>query len=573
MKYIAVYIRKSREDLSKKNHSLKEQRLLGEEFCVSNGFQPVFYDDNIISGTVKNRPEFQKMINHIKANKLDGVFIWNTDRLARDVGSFESLAEAMRNSNTLLYDNGVAVDLNDPNQAMMYTMKSAMDAHYAKVTQNKIIQRLNRNFKTGKAHGRDTFGFTKDSKNFIIIDNEEADIVREIYKLSLKGITPGKIAEYLNTKNIPTKYNKFGGTLTTKNKFTGKSITKEKKSIRWAESTVRNILTNPIYIGKRTIKQRNKTNTYEVPVIIESDLFNKVNKKFSKNNSGKNVEHKYLLNGLIECNRCNHNYYGRVNKSNVDNYYMCSSKRYKDKNCKNKSINRPKFDDFIWRALTSSSLIKEIDLNIKHGTDTDKIKQAKRELERLTKEIDKITLQKNKAIQMALNGLVSDDDIKSTMISLNSNLETLKDKVNNKEEELEYYANSNSELKIMKQEVLSVRKDIPNSIKKKAIQDLIDEKTSLQFTNYNTDRGVPFEMKKKLLNKQIKRIYIESNKDNLYEIKIVYKTNLKPSVFVINRSFGMIKSDNNLEIRGEYKNVTFKNKMIDRMNSYKFKLK
>ena len=570
MKHIAVYIRKSREDKSKKNHSLKEQRLLGEEFCDSNGFKPVYYDDGIISGTIEDRPEFQKMISDIKSNKLQGVFIWNTDRLSRDVGSFETLAKAMRYSNTLLYDNGVTVDLNDHNQSMMYTMKSAIDEHYAKVTRSKIIQRLNRNFRTGKAHGRDTYGYTKDADNYIIIDNEEGDIVREIYDKSLKGKTPFKIAEYLNSKNIPTKYNKLGGTLTIKNKFTGKSITKKKESVKWAESTVRKILTNEVYTGKRTVKHRDKTNIYEVPVIIESDLFNKVNKKFSKNNSGKNVEYKYLLNGLLECARCGRNYYGRVNKSNVDNYYMCSSKRYKNKNCKNKSINRPKLDSFIWEVLTSSSLIKKIEAFIEKDINKDKIEQVKRELETLAKEIDAITLKKNKAIQMALNGLVTDDDIKSTVSSLNLKMNSLKDKLDNKREELEYFSNSNNDLRMMKQELMNVRKDIPDFIKEKALQDLIDENTSLQFPN----KGLPFDVKKKLLNKYIKRIYIESDKCNLYEVKIVFKS-LNPVVYVINRSFGMIRTVNynKIDVRGEYNNITFKNQMLDRVNNYEPKMR
>lgn len=567
MKTIGVYIRKSREDTNKKNNSIKEQRLLGSEFCENNNFKPVFYDDGIISGVLKNRQQFQKMITDIKDNKLDGLFIWNTDRLARDVGAFENLAEAMRDTNTLLYDNGVEIDLNQPNQSMLYTMKSAMDAHYAKVTQSKIKTVLNRNFKTGKSHGRDTFGYTKDLNNYIIIDDEEADIVRLIFNKSLNGHTPLKISKYLNEKNIKTKYNKLGGKINITNKYTGKTITKNKEDIKWAESTVRKILTNPIYRGERIVRHKNKnkfeTKSYNAPIIIESELWHKVNEKFSKTNSGKKSEYKYLLNSLLECARCGRNYYGRVNKSNNDNYYMCSSKRYKDKNCGNNSINRPKFDDFVWDVLNSTNLIKEIDLIIKQGTDIEEISEIKKELDALNKEVKSITKQKNIAIDLIIKEIATQEETQSTMNGLNAKLKSVDEKIINKKEELEYLLKSKSEMKTMKSDLSSLEKDIP------------------------------YEIKQKTLKKHIKRIYIESSDNNLYEVLIEFRVrSINKAVYVINRSFGMVrtvlphinelkdrfyqkygKPKDKIDIRGEYGNSTFKNEMIDRIRDYEPKMR
>ncbi|NEV94174.1 recombinase family protein [Psychroflexus sp. YR1-1] len=566
MKTIAVYIRKSREDKSKKNSSLKEQKLLGEEFCDNNGYKAKIYDDGIISGTIKTRPQFQKMIADIKADKLHGVFIWNTDRLARDVGAFETLAEVMRDTKTLLFDNGAEIDLNDPNQSMMYTMKSAMDAHYAKVTKSKIKTVLKRNFNTGKVHGRSTYGYTTDSNNHIVIDEEESKIVIEIYELSNKGITPFKIAEHLNKQGELTKYNKLGGELTIINKYTGKKTTKKKEDIDWAESTVRRILTNPIYRGERIIthnkKNKPETKKYTAPAIIDDRLWYSVNKKFNKYNSGKNTEYKYLLNGLIECGRCGRNYYGRVNKSSGDNFYMCSSKRYKHENCGNKAINRPKFDDFIWEVLTSSNLINILDLNIKGGTDKERINETKKQLDKLSKEINSITNKKNKAIQMTLDGIVSQKDMQSSLDSLNTKLESLEVMITNKKDELEYLLKSEGKLKNMKKELSTLKKDSP------------------------------FEIKQKLLQKYIQRIYIESSDNNLYEVKIQFKSySLDTSLYVINTSFGMIrkvtpivnelvdyfypkygKPKDEIDVRGEYDNITFKNKMLDRVSNYQPKL-
>ena len=567
MKSIAVYIRKSREGKAKRNSSLKEQRLLGQDFCHNNGYKAVYYDDGFISGTIINRPKFQKMIDDIKDNRHHGVFIWNTDRLARDVGSFNELAKAMQETNTLLYDNGVEVDFNDPNKSLFYTIKSAQDAHFAKVTQQKINTILKRNFQEGKAHGRSNYGYTKDINNYIIVDKEESIVVQDIFKLSLSGQTPFKIAEYLNKKGVATKYNKLGGKLTIRNKYTGKTTIKKKEEIKWAESTIRKILTNPIYRGERIIKhKKNKkfeTKSYVVPVIIDDDMWYSVNKKFSKNNSGKKVDYKYLMNGLIECNRCSRNFYGRFNKSNGDNYYVCSSKRFKSVNCGNKSINRPKFDDFIWGVLTSKKLIKEIDLNISNGSDVKKIKQLKTDINNLKKKIFNASNMIDKAIGLTLKGIVSEDDLKRQLASIADKKQILEDKIFNKKEELEYLINSQKELKKMKGELSSLKKDIPFGIKQKALQN------------------------------NIERIYIDSSFNNLYEVKIVFKRYINNLVYVINRSFGIIRKvlpivnelvengfykkygipNDKLKVVGNYNNSTFKNKMINRVNIYEPKLR
>ena len=133
---LAIYLRKSRERKNEK--SLKEQRLLGMEFSESEGMQYQIYDEGIVSGTGKyERPVFQMLMKDIQSGTVTGLFVWETSRLARDETAWHQLAGLMKSENVLLYDNGVEVDFNDENCYLFYTIKSGMDAHFARVTKRR----------------------------------------------------------------------------------------------------------------------------------------------------------------------------------------------------------------------------------------------------------------------------------------------------------------------------------------------------------------------------------------------------------------------------------------------------
>jgi archaellum component FlaC len=90
-------------------------------------------------------------------------------------------------------------------------------------------------------------------------------------------------------------------------------------------------------------------NEYECPAIFDAQYWQQVNDNLKKNanNSGKVVSHKYLLKGLLRCGKCGRNMYGRTRVNKRDNYYLCSSKRYKNLNCGNRSINIDFLEKFI----------------------------------------------------------------------------------------------------------------------------------------------------------------------------------------------------------------------------------
>ena len=80
---IGVYCRVSGSS-QKENTSLENQRLLGVEFCKHNNYEYKVFTD-VESGTIFKRKEFTKLLNECREGKLNGIWVYDNDRLGRDV--------------------------------------------------------------------------------------------------------------------------------------------------------------------------------------------------------------------------------------------------------------------------------------------------------------------------------------------------------------------------------------------------------------------------------------------------------------------------------------------------------
>ncbi len=146
-----------------------------------------------------------------------------------------------------------------------------------------------------------------------------------------------------------------------------------------------------------------------MPPIFESSEWQEVNDNLDKNRifSGKSVFHKYLLKGKIRCGVCGRNYYGRASINLVDNYYMCSSKRFKHENCGNRSINIPILNDLVWkRFLDNQYLSDALQEHIKKGSDQNIISQLEDEISSFNAKLKSLEKERARAIQFAVKGII-----------------------------------------------------------------------------------------------------------------------------------------------------------------------
>ncbi|WP_282118054.1 recombinase family protein [Maribacter aquivivus] len=489
---LAIYCRISVDRENQK--SIKEQELLGKEFAKTNSLDFEIYVDKGISGggDISKRPAFEKMIGDIHDKKVKAVYVWNQDRTEREEVTWFTLANLIIENDIQLYENGTLIDLNDPTIYFMRGMLSQMNALYRRTTSKKIKAVLSRNASEGKAHSSILpYGYGKDDKGYLIIDLDEAKIVEEIYELSLKGIGTRSIAEKLNNDDVKTRYNKIAkGTISTVNKYTGKVTKTNKSDVKWSGNTIRNIIKNTLYKGVRKFGGK----TYNAPALFDELYWNKVNEnlKNNANNSGKKVEHKYLLKGLLICGNCGRNYYGRTRVNKKDNYYMCSSKRYKTENCGNRGLNIGVLEDFIWlKLIVTKNMEKLINDYLKDNSNEGKKTHLKNDLASFSRAQDSLSKERDNAVKLAIKGLLKESDIQSEIERIDREILDINTKIRNTSEQMESY----------------------NEVEKKLSEIGIDLYQIKETTSFNDKRDI--------INKYIKSITI-SYKDNWYYLDIEF---------------------------------------------------
>ena len=315
---LGIYCRISKNREGQK--SIKEQRLQGEEFAKRNGFEFKIYIDEGISGggDTEKRIAFTSLINDIESNVIKKVFLSNQDRLEREEVTWFKFANLILEKDIDLYEDGILIDLDNAGVYFSRGVMSQANAFYRKGLSKKIKQVLHRNLSEGKVQSIPNFGYKKGLANLMVIDEEQSEIVKRIYDLSLKGIGTNKIAELLNKDGIKTKYNLLKGTISVKNKHTNEITTRNKSEVKWNGGTIRNILTNPTYKGIRTFGGID----YNCPSIFDEIYWQQVNNnlKSNSNNGGKVATYNYLLKGLLRCGKCGRNYYGKKRADNSDNF-------------------------------------------------------------------------------------------------------------------------------------------------------------------------------------------------------------------------------------------------------------
>lgn len=428
---LAIYTRLSREDSS--STSISNQLREGKEFAKNNNYQyTVFNEGEGSSGTLEldNRPKLFELISEVKSGNISCIWMRNQNRLDRNTATFYLFVSAVKKENIKVYfGDGDALDFNEPTTLLQTSIISSLNQYQAQLQSKQTKKALRDNAKEGKAWGVIPYGYTTNENKYIEINEIEASTIKKIFNLSLSGWGVKRISTYLTENNIPTKYNSYGGTNKIVNKYDNSIKIQDKSKIVWSAKTVLDILKNKWYIGVRTYQGVE----YPTPQIIESSTFNKVKENLIKNrnNSGKKVEYRYLLKGLLKCGKCGRNYYGRTRTSKKDNFYMCSSKRYKSQNCGNSSINIPYLETFIIKHLFNTRNL------LNHLQELSKKDNSINELATERKQIETNIITESKTLERLATLLINEDLSNDTLFinkykvskenisKLNSRLQTI----------------------------------------------------------------------------------------------------------------------------------------------------
>ena len=365
---IGIYIRLSKEDL--RNHdeseSVTNQRKINlefveEKFCNETYIIYDIYVDDGRSGTTEDtRPDFQRLSNDIREGNVNCVVCKTLSRAFRnyaDQGKFLEQYLPTYSCRFIAFGNPYVDTFVNPDctQNMEIPINGLMNDRYAARTSEDV----RKTFRTKRSNGEfigafAPYGYLKnpENKNAFIIDEEAAEIVKEIFEKYLAGMSKLSIVRYLNDHSIlcPTIYKQKRLGL----KYQNPHSDPTKKTL-WSEKTVGEILKNQMYCGDM-VQGRYRVKSYKVHIqekvpedewfikekthepIIDRKTFDKVQRLLQKDTrtSPKN-DTLYLFSGFLHCADCEKAMIRSEVKKHV--YYYCSTyKRRSKKACTKHSI-------------------------------------------------------------------------------------------------------------------------------------------------------------------------------------------------------------------------------------------
>lgn len=311
-KKVAAYARVSSEKDSML-HSLSAQVSYYSKLIQDNpNWQYIgVYADEAKTGTKDSRPEFKRLLEDCKQNKIDLIITKSISRFARNT---LTILETIRELKTLRIDVYFEKEnihsLSEDGELMLTLLSSFAQEESLSVSEN-CKWRIRDKFKQGISTNFKMLGYEINNGKIEVID-DEAKIVKMIFRDYLSGMGINAIARKLRDNNIPTKSGGF-----------------------WRESTIHDLLKNEKYTGnlllqktfikdhitKKQIKNKGELPKYYVEnnhkPIIDIDTFQKVqnemlrrSKKINKTNSKiiskKSINHAFKYK--IECGVCGKNY-------------------------------------------------------------------------------------------------------------------------------------------------------------------------------------------------------------------------------------------------------------------------
>ena len=377
---VGEYNRLSKEDGDKpesdsiqNQHSINQKHL---EYLREQGEQiesvTVYSDDGYAGGNFK-RPRYQALIRDIESGKINCIIFKDNSRLGRNYPELGRLME------DYFPQKGVRVisvlnnldSVKDPRGycSAIVSFSNIVNDDYIRQLSIKIKCTLTMKRERGEFIGNYApFGYQKDpaDRHRLVVDEEQAEIVRKIFDWYEDGMSASSIAKRLNAMQImtPGDYKIRDGCKS--------FITHDRNSSKlhaWTTTTIATILKNEVYIGNmvqgkhKSVSYRSKkmmlTDESEWTVvegthapIISDEQFAIIHERFARRtriSPGKT--HVYPLSGLVSCGACGH----RMNRVVSQGYarYRCMTRTYAPDKCQCPSIKEEYLEELILQTLQS----------------------------------------------------------------------------------------------------------------------------------------------------------------------------------------------------------------------------
>ncbi len=278
----------------------------------------IFADEGITGTQAKKRPEFMKMIRLCRQGKIDVILTKSLSRFARNtVDSLNYIRELKMLGIAVISEKENINTLTAESEMLITIMSCFAQAESESISKN-VSWGVRQSFKSGNVpmQYKKLLGYKKGENDLPEIVPEEAEIVEEIFRSYLDGMSLMQIADSLNSRGIKTKH----------------------KQTVWQTEVVKSILINEKYTGDALLQKtyitdcitkKSRKNNGELPMylvknhhepIISRADFNRVQEEMARRGAKKAIANKlgkteqgkysakYALSELLICGECGSHY-------------------------------------------------------------------------------------------------------------------------------------------------------------------------------------------------------------------------------------------------------------------------
>ena len=477
-KITALYSRLSVGDEDRdggESNSIQNQRIFLENYARGQHLTNIrHYIDDDESGRFFDRSAYSRMMDDVENGKIGVCIMKDLTRWGRDYLQVGNAMEIFRRNNVRFIAVNNGIDSEKPDTLEFAPFINIMSEWYAKDISKKVKTGIKTKGMSGKPIVTEApYGYVKDpdNKDFWIIDEEAAEVVRLIFRLFIGGKNRNQIAVHLTQEQIPTPtfYMKDRGRGTCKNKTLN-----EDNRCKWNKVTLTNILTRQEYCGdvvnfKTTKHFRDKHNHYvdrsqwhitenvHEPIISRSD-FETVqrileNAPVRRPNGDGEI---HPLSGLLFCKDCGAKMHIRIDYRNGGKRHVAYCSEYHKGKAKNPKCHSPHIMDADLLMQTIAEVLKKIeDYSISNRAEfealvkknlamqqTDQTKKQQKRIPQITTRLEQIDKVLNKLYEDNALGTIPQDRYEQMSQKYSEEYYALKAELATLQEQLSAYENA-----------------------------------------------------------------------------------------------------------------------------------
>lgn len=357
-KKVAIYVRVSTHwQVDKDSLQVQKRELVAYAQMVLGIQDYHVFEDPGYSAKNTDRPDYQAMMDRLRAGEFSHLLVWKIDRISRNLLDFANMYDELKRLGVVFVSKNEQFDTSSAIGEAMLKIILVFAELERNMTAERVTAVMLSRANNGQWNGgRVPYGYVydKQTKEFSL-DPAESQVVRRMYELYEREQSLVAVCRYFNAKGI---YSRSGN--------------------EWTPTTVNKILKNQFYVGKyrynvtkqewKKCSKRDESewitiDNHHIP-LIDDVLFDRIQFILQRNRRGivddrtsyvkKNI---HIFAGLVRCGTCGSNMSATLDRVRADGWrpsvYGCSKRRNNNSECQNKYVSDVVLGPFIFNYVAN----------------------------------------------------------------------------------------------------------------------------------------------------------------------------------------------------------------------------